>query len=199
MKKNVFEVVIFVWMNTIPQFASATLPFTMGEPVIEGNGCPSGSYEVMLNPDGSELALFFSEFTAMTDATHDYDFSNCNIAIPIDLPNGIMVGLVGIDYRGLAFIPSGGTGVLSREHFFAGTHSPSLVSSISVYDQFQPFLFEDEFPFVAWTKCGEDVIVRSNSTIMVTKSPTSSRDALMGVFSEYWDVSILFHLVWKYC
>jgi hypothetical protein len=199
MRKNVFKLVIFVLMNTIPQFVLATPPFTMGEPVIEGNGCPRGSYRVLLSPDGSELTLFFSEFTAMTDETHDYDFSNCNIAIPIDLPTGIMVGLVGVDYRGLAFIPSGGTGTLSREYFFAGTHSPPSVSSITVYDQFQEFLFEDDLPFAAWTECGDDVIVRSNATVTVTKSPTSSQNALMSVFSEYWDVSILFHLVWKYC
>ncbi|MBN1984030.1 MAG: DUF4360 domain-containing protein [Chitinivibrionales bacterium] len=199
MKRSIFKFVMIMLIITIPRCILATPPFTVGEAVVTGNGCPSGSYNVILSADRSELTILYSEFTAMTDETHSHDFSNCNIAIPIDLSSGIMVGLVGVDYRGIAFIPSGGTGTFSREHFFAGTHSPPSTSSITEHDQFQEFLFEDDFPVVAWTECGDDTIVRSNATIMVTNSPTSTNKAFMSVSSERWNISMLFHLVWKYC
>jgi hypothetical protein len=174
-------------------------PFTLGDPVVSGNGCPEGSYDVVLSPDGTEISVLFSEFTAMTDRLNMYDFANCNIALPIEVPAGITIGLAGVDYRGLAYIPSGGHGVLTREYFFAGESGPRITSSIDQYDQYDDFFFDDDVPFMTWTECGDDVIARSNATIFVLRPSTSNVQALMSVFSEDWDISILFHLEWKYC
>ena len=200
MKKIIIKLVVLCLISTISQLALAsTPPFTVGDPVITGNGCPTGSYSVILSPDGTEMTLSFSEFSAMTDSTQDYDFSNCNIAIPIDLPAGLMLGLVGIEYQGVAFIPTGGSGSFSREHFFAGTQSPAIVSSIEAYDQTQEFIFDDTFQFIEWSECGDDLIVRSNATVMVTKLPDSDNNAFMSVFSENLNISVQYHLIWQYC
>jgi hypothetical protein len=190
-----------VVITTMTQFAFAesTAPFIVGYPIVQGNGCPDGTYSVVLSPDGTEMSILFSAFTAETDADHSYDFANCNIAIPIDVPTGVTVGLVGIDYRGLAYIPNGGFGTLSREYFFAGKQGSQIVSVIEEYDEFYEFYYDDDLPFVLWSNCGDDLIARSNATIMVTRQHESRNQALMTVFSEDWDVSILFHLVWRYC
>jgi hypothetical protein len=200
MKRNIFGLMVFCIFLIIPHMAFAEeAPFDVGEPAVAGNGCPEGTYWVVLSPDGNELSVLFSSFTAKTDASTIYDYANCNIAIPIEVPAGITIGLLGIDYRGLAYIPTGGTGVISREHFFAGEQGDSLTSSINVYDQYYDFYYPDETDFEIWSECGDDIIARSNTTIFVSRPQNSAVDSLMTVFSEDWDVSIMFHLQWAEC
>ena len=201
MQRNTIQLIACIMVTAITKFAFAedTAPFVIGEPVVEGNGCPDGSYAVVLSPDGTELSLLFSSFTAETDADHTFDFSNCNIAIPIDVPSGITVGLIGVDYRGLAYIPEGGLGVLSREYFFAGTQGPRLTSFVNEYDTFYEYYYPDDAPFIIWSVCGDDIIARSNATVLVSRPLYSPYQAMMTVFSEDWDISIMFHLVWEYC
>lgn len=209
--KTIFKVgILFVMGLLISQFAYAEYaepiiiadtneaPFSLGKVTYNGNGCPAGSATAVLSPDGNELSVMFSEFTAQTGST-PYAYSNCNIAIPIDLPPGIMVGLMGIDYRGLAMIPRGGFGRLSREYFFAGDSGPKLTNDIKVYDTFYEFLYEDELEVISWTDCGESTILRNNTTAMVMAPPNSPMPAMMSVFSEDWDISVEYHLIWEPC
>lgn len=199
MKRNIFGLMVFFVVLIIPLLAFAEAPFDLGDPVVAGNGCPNGTYQVVLSPDGNELSILFSRFTAQTDNSQTYDFANCNIAVPVEVPPGITIGLLGVDYRGLAYIPTGGMGVIFREHFFAGEQGDRLTSSIGVYDQFYNFYYPDEAEFEIWSQCGDDFIARSNTTVFVSRPEDSDVDAMMSVFSEDWDVSILFHLRWKEC
>jgi hypothetical protein len=202
MQKNVLKLVVLVFICIIsqPAFAQEEIsPFDLGDPVVQGNGCPEGTYDVLLSPDGTELTLLFNSFTAETDSSSIFDFANCNIAIPLNVPKGITVGLLGVDYRGIAYIPSGGTGTISREYFFAGERGVKQTDRIKVYDDFYEFLYPDELPVVSWTGCGDSTIARSNATIYVTKPSRSAVDSIMSLFSEDWDLSVLFHLEWKHC
>ena len=217
MKPTIINVIICVIVSTITQFSFAddtdtdsdmgtdtdtTPPFVINieDIIVQGNGCPEGTYSVALSPDGTELSVLYSAFTAETDATHFFDFANCNIAIPIDVPDGITINLLGIDYRGLALIPSGGTGTLSRDYFFAGTQGPHLSSSVDIYDMFYQFYYSDEIPFEIWSECGDDVIARSNVTIFVTRPIFNSPgEAMMTLFSIDYELSVLFHLEWEHC
>lgn len=201
MRAYVSKLIVLVLVSLIPILAVAEddVPFTIGEPTVEGNGCPQGSYEVVLSPDGNELSVLFSMFTAETSETESFNFTNCNVAVPIDVPAGITVGLLGVDYRGLAFIPTDGTGIISREYFFAGRQGPRISSSIPVYDEFYEFFYADELTFPAWTDCGDPVTARSNTSMYVTKPAGSPVDAMMSLFSEDWDIYIKFNLAWDYC
>lgn len=200
MQRKIVRLLVFSIVFWVPLFAFAEeAPFDVGDPAVSGNGCPNGTYRVVLSPDGNELSILFSKFTAMTDDSQTYDFANCNIAVPIEVPPGITVGLLGVDYRGLAYIPTGGMGVILREHFFAGEQGDMLTSSINVYDQFYSFYYPDEAKFEIWSDCGDDIIARSNTTVFVSRPVNSDVDAMMSVFSEDWDVSILFHLLWEEC
>jgi hypothetical protein len=96
--------------------------------------------------------------------------------------------------------------MLYREYFFAGQYSFPQISSIHVYDAFYPFYYSDTRYFAAWTECGDDIIARSNAFVSVSRPPYPTDpdasfpdEAFMTVFSEDWDLSILFHLVWDYC
>lgn len=193
--------VVLLSVVPVPVFAGEKedVPFSIGEPVVEGSGCPGGSYEVVLSPDGHELSVLFSSFKAVTSQAETSNYSNCNIAVPIQVPGGITVGLLGVDYRGLAFIPAKGTGTITREYFIAGQRGPKMTSEVPVHDEFYEFFYPDEIKSPVWTDCGDDVTARSNTTLFVSKPADSPVDAIMSLLSEDWDISIMFHLIWDHC
>lgn len=175
------------------------VPFAIGKPTVEGNGCPDGSYKTVLSPDGNELSVLFSNFDAATDGAELSNSSSCNVAVPIDVPPGMHISILGVDYRGLAYIPNKGTGMITREYFIAGQEGQKLISEIPVHDEFYEFFYPDEVESTVWTDCGDDVTARSNTTIFVSKPSGSAAEASISMLSEDWDLSIVFHLARENC
>lgn len=167
---------------------------------LNGNGCPVGSYDVIASEDGTQISILFSEFTAETEEGRIIDWANCNIALPLTVPQGLSVGLLGVDFRGYAYIPRAGYGKLTTEYFFNGTKVPAKQHMLSGYFD-DEFFFEDDLAFIAYSPCGQSsVIARANTTIRVKKKSTNSlEDAYMTVFSEDTTFAIAFNLDWKTC
>lgn len=191
---------LFIFLSLIPMLAFADslagpeVPY-IGQPEFEGNGCPDAdSIAFVRSPDGNELSVLFEDFTVSTSSTKKFGLSSCKIAVPVDVPDGMMITLLGVDHRGIAYIPEGGRGMFSRQYFIAGKKARKFVDSVKAKDEFYEFLYEDSSEVVAKSKCGEDIVVRANATLMVQKPTYDSTDATMSLFSEDWDMSILFKI-----
>lgn len=64
------------------------------------NGCPDGSYSIVVSPDGTTLSILFDRFTlAHSDGTPR---KACRISSPLNLPAGHSIGVYKVDYRGFA-------------------------------------------------------------------------------------------------
>lgn len=155
------------------------------DPAIAGSGCPGGTTDYAITPDGQTLSILFDNYIA------DPGNKTCNIAIPVHVPNGFQVSLMTADYRG--FVE--GKAELTRSYFFAGATGPSLktplVSSAGKeYTQRDNLLTMSQ----SFAKCGEDVNLRINSRIR-TKSNSSS----ISVDSLDLNNGMIFHLQYKKC
>jgi hypothetical protein len=210
MKQNVMMLMVLTLIFIFSQSAFADeevviidtneeIPFTIGDPVVNGNGCPEGTYDLILSPDGTELSLVFSQFNAQTEGDFIFDYANCNIAIPIEIPPGITVSLLGIDYHGAAKIPDDGMGMLTREYFFAGKQGTKVADYVTGNNKLNEFFYSDETAIITSTNCGESTIARSNTTLFVSKPLGSIDEVVMSLFSEQFEYSLLFHIEWGPC
>ena len=70
----------------------------------EINGCPEGSYSIVLSPDGSALSLLFDQFTIESGRISDGEIQRkvCRISSPLNLPANHSIGVYKVDYRGFA-------------------------------------------------------------------------------------------------
>jgi hypothetical protein len=70
----------------------------------ETNGCPEGSYSIVLSPDGSALSLLFDQFTIESGRISDGEIKRkvCRISSPLNLPANHSIGVYKVDYRGFA-------------------------------------------------------------------------------------------------
>jgi hypothetical protein len=69
----------------------------------EANGCPEGTYSVVVSPDGTTLSILFDQFTLnSSDPASGMRRKVCRISTPLSLPANQSIGVYKVDYRGFA-------------------------------------------------------------------------------------------------
>ena len=70
----------------------------------EANGCPEGSYSIVMSPDGTTLSILFDQFTVESSNTSASEVPRkvCRISSPLNLPANYSLGVYKVDYRGFA-------------------------------------------------------------------------------------------------
>ncbi len=79
--------------------------FLVGLPALaqEANGCPEGSYSIVMSPDGKTLSVLFDQFTVESNNSAGASQRKvCRISSPLDLPADQSIGVYKVDYRGFA-------------------------------------------------------------------------------------------------
>lgn len=173
---------------------------SLGKPGYGGTGCPERSVSATLSPDAKSLSLLFDEYNveAGGDTGKRFDRKSCNIAIPVHVPQGLSVSVLAIDYRGYNNVPAGARTDFNVEYFFAGQRGPSFKKAFrGPLDD--DYLIRNKLTAQSsiWSACGEDVNLRTNSSIRVTTR--GNEQALATVDSQDVNAAIIYQLQWKQC
>lgn len=199
--RNILGLALVLAAISWTTFADLYDDVRLGEPDYGGTGCPAGSAAVVLSTDAKALSILFDEFVAEAGGITGRRLSRktCNIAVPVHVPHGYSVSIFQIDYRGFQSLPYGAYSRFNVEYFFAGAQGP-------IYErEFQGYYLGDylihnvlEASTVTWSSCGEQVILRANTGMMVR---TNSRydDALSTVDSADLQAGLTFNLNWRRC
>ena len=198
MKKDLWKVLLTTLLISAAQASDG---ISLGEPGYGGSGCPAGSASVTLSPDNTALSIIFDEYRVEVGGMSGrrIDRKNCNIAIPVHVPQGISVSVIQVDYRVFNALPYGAMSRFNVEYFFAGGRGP-LASKVFQGPINRDFLIHNELGVQAmvWSACGADANLRVNSSMMVQ---TNSRfdEAMSTVDSADISAAIIYHLQWKRC
>ena len=173
---------------------------TLGEPAYGGTGCPQGTATAVLNADATTLTIFYDAYQAEAGGPtgRTFDRKSCNLAIPLNVPSGFSVSVLAIDYRGFNGLPVGAGSVFRVEYFFAGGRGP-VFNRTFTGPQSQDFFINNTLVATAlvWSACGQDVILRTNSSIRVTTS--ANRQAVATVDTEDITAALVYRLQWRRC
>lgn len=71
-----------------------------GSAALAQDGCPEGSYSVINSPDGTSLSILFDDFVVSSGERQ----RQCNLHVPLNLPEGYSLGVYRVDYRGFAHL-----------------------------------------------------------------------------------------------
>ena len=180
--------------------AIAQTPLQLGQPEFGGTGCPQGTVTAILSPDGTALSILYDAYVAEAGGTTGRTFQrmSCNVAIPVDVPNGITVSILAIDYRGFNLLPQGARSNFRVEYFFAGSRGPIFNQTFTGPLE-ADYLIENDLigTAIVWAPCGQDVLLRTNSSIQV--STTANRQALATVDTQDVTAALIFHLQFRSC
>lgn len=174
----------------------------IGSYASSGSGCPQGSAWVFPGPDRTEISVLIRDYAVILDDRGGaVAASNCNIDIPILVPEGWTVGLWGIDYRGFAVLPEGSEGSFTRQYVFAGTTGVKENVQFEQSDLFF-FVVEDDVP-LAFSRPKEAVVIARIHTRLQVKRKRSSppQTSVVSLFSadQFFagGYAIRLYLEWK--
>ena len=195
MKKSIL--LFSTLLLSAPVFAD---DISLGEPGYGGTGCPADTVSVTLSPDAKSLSLLFDQYEVAVggDTGKSFDRKSCNIAIPVHVPQGMSVSVLNIDFRGFNHLPQSATSQFNVEYFFAGTRGPSFKRTFrGPLDE--DYLINNNLTVeaVAWSGCGADVNLRTNSSMRA--QTVSNRAAMASIDSEDVNAGIIYHLQWRQC
>jgi hypothetical protein len=173
----------------------------LGRPGYGGNGCPNGSASATLSPDQKSLSIIFDEFMVEAGGSTRRNVArkSCNIAIPVHVPQGLSISIISVDYRGFNSLPRRAMARFKAEYFFAGRRGPRYSRTFrGPLDD--DYTITNRFPIsaITWSRCGQDVNLRVNSSMMVRNSDRRN-EALSTVDSADFSAGIIYRLSWKRC
>ncbi|MFN8369750.1 MAG: DUF4360 domain-containing protein [Bacteriovoracaceae bacterium] len=173
---------------------------SLGIPGYGGNGCPGGSASITLSPDKKTLSLIFDSFIVEAGGgAPRVARKNCNIAIPVHIPQGFSVSLISADYRGFNALPSGATAKFVAEYFFAGFTGPRFEKSF--YGSLNSdYFFQNNLGVAAnvWSPCGQSINLRVNTSMMV-QANYRNEYSLSTVDTADYTAGLVYHLKWMRC
>lgn len=184
----------------IPAFAQVGL--RLGEPAFNGTGCPIGSVATALSPDETQLSILFDQFVVEAGPAAGTNLArkNCSIAIPVTVPNGYSVSVVGVDYRGFVGLPSGrASATFTASYFFADARGVSFSRNFRAGTN-DNYVIENDLLVTAqtWSRCGARTNLRISSSMMVN-NPQMNQDAIATVDSVDVSSGIIYQLQFRSC
>jgi hypothetical protein len=184
---------LFVWTA-----AAHAQNLTLGEPAYGGTGCPQGTATAIVGNNGQTLSILYDAYQAEAGGNtgRTFDRKACNLAIPLNVPAGFSVSILAVDYRGFNGLPAGANSVFRVEYFFAGGRGPIFQQTFTG-PRTQDFFINNDVVAAVWSPCGEDQILRTNSSIRVTTS--GGRQAVATVDTTDIAAALVFHLQWRRC
>ena len=171
---------------------------TLGEPAYGGTGCPQGTATAIVGGNGQTLSILYDAYQAEAGGPtgRTFDRKACNLAIPLNVPAGFSVSVLAVDYRGFMGLPAGANSVFRVEYFFAGGRGPIFQRTFAG-PRTEDFYVNNNIATAIWSPCGEDVILRTNSSVRVTTS--AGRQAVATVDTQDIAAAVVFHLQWRRC
>jgi hypothetical protein len=201
MKLSIFKKVTGLWLVMLATTVAHANDIQLGIPSYGGSGCPGGSVAASLSPDSKNLSLIFDQFITEVGRSvgKTLDRKNCQISIPIHVPQGITVSIVAIDYRGFVSLPQGAMARFSSEYFIGGSSGPRF-SRDFLGAQDTDYLVTDTLGVIGqvWSACGASANLRV-STSMLVKTNRYNEDATATVDSADVSAGIVYKLQWKRC
>lgn len=182
--------------------AQAQSGISLGQPSYGGNGCPAGSASVSITPDGKTMSVLFDSFAAEAGSTtgRRIDRKSCNLRVPVRVPQGYSVALIGVDYRGFNAIPGNGAYTEFRaEYFYAGSRGPVFQQRFSG-PRAENYAINNKLiaTNLVWSECGKEVIfsVNAGATAMAN---AQMQQTMMIVDSADISAGILYQFQWRRC
>jgi hypothetical protein len=165
-----------------------------------GSGCPAGSWQTDVSPDGQVFTTTFSAYEVSLTPERALSVSDCTVALKLHSPQGLSFSVTSLFYRGYGFLEPSMRGSFSARYGFRG--NPDAASSYreerGPYDDL--FQFEDSVTHArrSWSACGtdHDLTVRTQLSLY-NGSPAGS--GYVHLASIDGSTKVVLGLSWRSC
>jgi Domain of unknown function (DUF4360) len=163
-----------------------------------GTGCPAGTVDGAISPDGQQLFLGFDAYVAQTvPGGATLDRKNCQVRVSMEFAPRWTFAISSVDYRGFAGLKAGAFGQQVSTYFFAGQPAigDARASTRIVGPFFDNYSRRDTVGTLAYSDCRR----RYHDLVINTEVRVAGGEGLMTVDSVIQKVQHTYNLVWQPC
>ena len=164
-----------------------------------GTGCPAGTWDAQLSPDGQTFRLTFSMFEAEVDPKTAVSIKNCQLSIKLHSPQGMSYAVQDFYQAGYVYLEEGVEALFLSNYYFQGNPSRNQQPETTfVGPKDDTYLIQDTRLQVDsgpdWSPCGVDRNLNINSTIRLRNTSNPRRNGFVNV-EEVFGLK----LAWRRC
>lgn len=178
------------------------------DPKYSGNGCPPGTASISLSPDNKMISILLDQFIVQAGGPNarPVDRKRCQVSIPFEIPAGMQVSLLRVDYRGFNSIPDSRSFTeLITNHQFFRVRNATIGQNVSKKHYFsgplnEEFFLSGDAGSQIFSPCGERVVLNILTMMSATASSAQSEilSTVDSIDSES-ETNIKYHLMWRQC
>ncbi|GBG85141.1 hypothetical protein CBR_g39707 [Chara braunii] len=160
-----------------------------------GSGCPPGSAEGALSPDGIGLTVLFAQFKALTPGSPDDPVKKCQLAVKLIYPTGFTFTVESVASVGGVVFEDAVKGSLEVGYFFPESGTVRTLRELPPPPE-GDFHFDDGFSTLIYAPCGSEstsLNVYSEVKVVPPRPPSDNNGGSIDIDNQS------FTLRWKPC
>jgi hypothetical protein len=181
----------------------------MKTPIANGNGCPAGTFGAALTEDKRTLSIAFDNYLVQAggSASTNRDIKQCGVTVPLEVPAGMQVMIVKIDYRGFNSLTKGArTRYVTMYSFIDADSNKQVGKRIRRKMDFKGPL-EGEYTLSSdvssqpvWSKCGKNVNLRIDTrAAAAANKKAEAMGSIDTIDASVGEDTVAYSLLWQQC
>jgi len=168
-----------------------------------GSGCPRGTWDAAISPDGQTFTLRFSQYETSLDPGKALAVKDCQLAIKLHSPQGLSYSVGQFYYSGYAFLDSPGmTASQTAKYYFQGNPIASAENRSDMRGPMdKEYVFDDKIAVtdLVWSKCGVDRNLNVATRVMAKNNARKTGSGYISNTTVDGAVELKFKLSWRRC
>jgi hypothetical protein len=157
--------------TTTQDLAAAPQGAKIASVIANGSGCPAGTWEAELAPDGVSLAVHFRAYSASVTPGQSVAVASCIVAIDLIPPAGYEYAVNSFVYTGFVDLDSAGMrATQTAKYYFSGNPLPAKELRTDMngpYDSAYVFTDRVDARDLVWSSCAVSRRLQSQSRLIV--------------------------------
>jgi hypothetical protein len=169
--------------------------------VANGSGCPQGSWDAEISPDGKQLSVTFHAYSTVIDEGQSISLKDCMLAVDLKTPSGISFAVKRFRWEGHAELDSPGMSASFRpKYYFQGNPVPAKEYRSSMQGPMDDAVQFDE-PIVdadlVWSPCGNARRLNVQSRLVLQNNPTRTGKGAVNI--DAMALKLRWDIAWRTC
>jgi hypothetical protein len=172
------------------------------EVTASGSGCPAGTWDVGLSPDGETFTARFSAYEAMVSPGVAIDQKDCQLDINLGSSEGISFAVASFYYQGYMFLEKEGMRARQTAKYnFAGLRENDADKNEVAGPVSDSYVFSDEIapPRREWTRCRRNDSLRVKTRLVMKNDPRKTGEGYINTATLDGSLTFRWSMKWRRC
>jgi hypothetical protein len=168
-----------------------------------GTGCPAGTWDANISPDGKAFTVTFNAYEAVIDPGQAIAIKDCTLNMKFRAPDRLSFAVRSFQYEGYALLDSAGMSAKqTAKYYWQGNAVPARELRTDMKGPFDDtFLFSDNIGVadLVWSPCGVSRSLNAQSRLVLQNNRSKTGTGFANITEASTPNRWTFWLDWRRC